>query len=91
MCTYEAERISVTGSAKGANGWFRATDATVYYDHPVHFGAGHALMIDLLNPAAGPSARAAIEMDPESARALANAILQSLDTIPDGLLSELAS
>jgi hypothetical protein len=48
-------------------------------------------MIDLLNPTAGPSARAAIEMDPESARALANAILQSLDTIPDGLLGELAS
>jgi hypothetical protein len=67
------------------------TSAIVYFDHPVHFGAGHALMIDLLNPAAGPSARAAIEMDPESARALANAILQSLDTIPDGLLSELAS
>jgi hypothetical protein len=60
-------------------------------DHPVHFAAGHALMIDLLNPTAGPSARAAIEMDPESARALANAILQSLDTIPDGLLGELAS
>jgi hypothetical protein len=67
------------------------TNAIVYFDHPVHFGAGHALMIDLLNPAVGPSARAAIEMDPESARALANAILQSLDTIPDGLLSELTS
>jgi hypothetical protein len=67
------------------------TNAIVYFDHPVHFGAGHALMIDLLNPAVGPSARAAREMDPESARALANAILQSLDTIPDGLLSELTS
>jgi hypothetical protein len=67
------------------------TNAIVYFDHPVHFGAGHALMIDLLNPEAGPSARAAIEMDPDSARALANAILHSLDTIPDGLLGELAS
>jgi hypothetical protein len=48
-------------------------------------------MIDLLNPAEGPSARAAIELNPESARALANAILTTLDTIPSELLSELAS
>ena len=91
MCTYETERIAVTGSAKGAEGWFRATDATVYYDHPVHFGAGHALMIDVLNPSMGPSARAALEMDPESARALAQAILKSLDAVPDALLSDFAS
>jgi len=38
---YDTERITVTGSAKGADGWFRATDATISYDHPVHFGAGH--------------------------------------------------
>jgi len=34
MCTYDTERITVTGSAKGADGWFRATDATISYDHP---------------------------------------------------------
>jgi hypothetical protein len=91
VCTYQTERLDVHASAKTAQGWSSMTNATVYFDHPVHFAAGHALMIDFLNPAAGPSARAAIEMDPESARALANAILTSLDSIPDGLMSELTS
>jgi hypothetical protein len=91
VCTYQTERLDVRASAKTSEGWASMTNAIVYFDHPVHFGAGHALMIGLLNPSAGPSARAAIEMDPESARALANAILHSLDTIPDGLLGELAS
>ncbi len=86
MCTYETERISVTGSAKGAEGWFRATNATIYYDHPVHFGAGHALMVDVINPALGASSRVGLELNAESARALALAILRSLDGVPAVLL-----
>jgi hypothetical protein len=86
VCTYETERISVTGSAKGAQGWFRATDATIYYDHPVHFGAGHALMVDVINPALGASSRVGLELDAESARELAMAILRSLDGVPAVLL-----
>jgi hypothetical protein len=82
MCTYDTQRLSITGSAKGTQGWFRATDATVYFDHPVHFGAGHALMIDVLNPSLGPSSRVGLELDAVSARSLANAILASLDTVP---------
>jgi hypothetical protein len=91
MCTYQTELLEVSGSAKTQSGWTSMTTATVYFDHPVHYLAGHALMIDLLNPAEGPSARAAIELNPESARALANAILTTLDTVPRELLSELAS
>jgi hypothetical protein len=86
MCTYETERITVNGSAKGAEGWFRATDATIYYDHPVHFGAGHALMVDVSNPALGASSRVGLELNAESARELALAILRSLDAVPAGLL-----
>jgi hypothetical protein len=86
MCTYQTERITVTGSAKGAEGWFRATDATIYYDHPVHFGAGHALMVDVINPALGPSSRVGLELNADSARELALAILRSLDSVPAGLL-----
>jgi hypothetical protein len=95
VCTYQTEHVEVRASAKTAEGWTSMTNAIVYFDHPVHFGAGHALMIDILNPSIGPSigpsARAAIEMDPASARALAEAILKSLNTVPDTLLSELAS
>ena len=36
MCTYLTEKIDVDGSGKGARGWFGASQATVYVDHPVH-------------------------------------------------------
>jgi hypothetical protein len=91
MCTYQTETLKVNGSAKTAQGWTKMTDATVYFDHPVHYSAGHALLIDVLNPSQGPSARAALELSPESARALANAILHTLDTVPGGLLNETTS
>jgi hypothetical protein len=88
VCTYQTERLTVEASAKTPNGWAAMTRATVYFDHPVHYPAGHALMIDVMNPDKGPSARVALEMSPESARTLAFAILHTLDNVPDGLLSE---
>jgi Family of unknown function (DUF6295) len=91
MCTYQTEHLEVRASAKTPAGWTSMTNAIVYFDHPVHFGAGHALMIDLLNPSLGASVRAAIEMDPDSARALAQAILKSLDSVPQSLMSDLVS
>ncbi len=78
MCTYKTEKIAISGSGKGAQGWFRLSDATVYFDHPVHAPADHTLNIDFLNPGEGPSARVAVELTEESARALAKAILTSL-------------
>ena len=70
MCTYATSRAEVSGSAKGPNGsWFRVTDATVYFDHPVHALAEHTLNIDLADPAGGPSARVAVELTADSARA----------------------
>ncbi len=86
MCTYNTQTIDVSASAKGATGWFRATRASVYFDHPVHFPAGHALMIDLLNTERGASARVGLELDAASARSLAEAILATLDSVPTDLL-----
>ncbi len=80
MCTYQTERISVTGSGKGASGWFPLTTATVYLDHPVHAPAAHTLNLDFINPGQGASARVAVELDPASARSLAEAILLTLET-----------
>ena len=74
MCTYLTEKVSITGSGKGPAGWFTVTDASVYFDHPVHAPAEHTLNIDFLNPGKGPSARVAAELTAESARALAKAI-----------------
>jgi Family of unknown function (DUF6295) len=88
MCTYQTEHVSVHGSGKGRDGWFALTDASVYFDHPVHAPAGHTLNIDFLNPSRGPGARLAVELDPTSARRLAEAILTSLASVPQALLAE---
>ena len=87
MCTYQTMSIALRGSAKGPGDWFRATSASVYYDHPVHALADHTLNIDLLNSGMGSSARVAIELNPGSARALAEAITAALDAVPDRLYS----
>ena len=84
MCTYLTEKVSISGSGKGPSGWFRLTDASVYFDHPVHAQAEHTLNIDFLDPGAGPSARVAVELTAESARALAKAIQATLDSAPPG-------
>ena len=86
MCTYLTERISISGSGKGPAGWFKATDASVYFDHPVHAQAEHTLNIDFLAPGDGPAARVAVELTAESARALAKAIEATLESVPPGLL-----
>ena len=86
MCTYVTETHPVSGSAKGPDGWFRVTDASVYFDHPVHAPAEHTLNIDFLNPGQGASARVAVELTAASARALAAAIESALSSVPPGLL-----
>jgi hypothetical protein len=87
MCTYQTELLEVTGSGKGPDSWLRVTDASVYVDHPVHAMATHTLNIDLRNPAQGPAARVAIELHVDAARALAEAILRSLDGVPEAVLA----
>lgn len=86
MCTYLTERVAINGSGKGASGWFALSDATVYFDHPVHASAEHTLNIDFINPAKGPGARVAVELTAESARQLAQAIESALASAPPGLL-----
>ena len=86
MCTYITEKLAADGSGKGAEGWFALSEATVYFDHPVHAAAEHTLNIDFRDPAAGASARVAVELTAKTARALAEAILKTLDTVPPGLV-----
>ena len=79
MCTYVTETLPLTGSAKGPQGWFRATDASVYFDHPQHALADHTLNIDVRRPADGTAQRVALELTADSARNLAETILRVLD------------
>jgi hypothetical protein len=85
VCTYATVGASVSGSAKGPGGpWLAVSDATVYFDHPVHAMADHTVNIDLADPSRGPSARVAVELTEESARALVAAIQQVLASAPAG-------
>jgi hypothetical protein len=86
MCTYNTEHATITGSGKGRDGWFALQTATVYYDHPVHAPAEHTLNIDFADPAAGPSARVAVELTAESARELVAAIERALAAVPAEML-----
>ena len=86
MCTYETTNLPISGSGKGTAGWFPLSAATVYLDHPVDAPADHTLNIDFRNPGRGPSARVAVELDPTSARELAEAILAMIAAAPPGLL-----
>jgi hypothetical protein len=70
MCTMISMRTPISGSAKGAAGWFSVSQANVGYDHATHAPLEHALLLDFVNPALGPSARVAVELDLASGRAL---------------------
>jgi hypothetical protein len=86
MCTYTTETAPMDGSAKGpGSAWFHVTDATVYFDHPVHAMAEHTLNIDLADPSRGPSARVAVELTASSARDLVAAIQAALESAPAAL------
>ena len=74
MCSYVTEKTPVTGSAKGRTGWFELRDAVVYFDHPYATPLDHTLNIDFVNSELGPDARVAVELSPESARALVRCI-----------------
>ena len=80
MCTYQTEKLEVSGSGKGPGGWFSLSNATVYLDHPAHYQAEHSLNIDFLNLVGAVPSRVAVELDPSSARELARAILDTLES-----------
>ncbi len=78
MCTGIVETAEVSGSGKGPQGWFKLEQVSVSYDHPSDAQMEHALNIDFGNPKEGPGARVAVELNPDSARKLVDAILTAL-------------
>ena len=83
MCTYLTEIVPMLGSGKACDGWFKLSESSVYFDHPVHALLDHSLNIDFRNPDLGPGVRVAVELSKESARNLAMAILRTLDAVGD--------
>jgi hypothetical protein len=78
MCTMITQQAKISGSGKGAQGWFELREVNVSYDHPYHAREEHALNIDFVNEAEGPGARVAVELTPESARQLVEVIQAAL-------------
>ena len=78
MCTMIVEKAEISGSGKGARGWFPLNQVNVSYDHPMHAPLEHALNIDFVNEREGLSARVAVELTPESARELVRIVLAGL-------------
>lgn len=79
MCTMIVEQVALTGVAKGGGNWFAVDRANVGYDHPFRLPLEHAVTIDFVNEAQGPSARVAVELTPESARRLLDALTVALE------------
>jgi hypothetical protein len=79
MCSYLTVPADISGSAKGPDGWFSVTSASVYFDHPYHAPFDHSLNIDFTDPSHGPSARVAVELSAESARELVRCIEAALE------------
>ena len=91
MCTMIVSQVTIEGSGKGAQGWFKLREANVSYDHPFEAPLEHALNIDFVNEALGPGARVAVELSVEAARALVAAIDAVLErAAAGGYLEQLA-
>ena len=78
MCTWIIEKAELSGSAKGAEGWFDVRQANVYYDHPFHAQLDHALIIDFVQDPDTPGHRVAVELTADSARRLLESIRAAL-------------
>jgi hypothetical protein len=79
MCTYLSCTTQLNGTARGIEDdqWFPIGSAVVAFDHPQDALLDHALCLDLRGRA---NERVAVEIDAESARRLAEAILSVLDS-----------
>ena len=84
MCTMIAKKVTMEGSGKNSEDWFRVNQANVAYDHPYHVFREHSLNIDFVNEAEGPGARVAVELSVESARNLVDTILNVLKEAESG-------
>ena len=79
MCTNIVENAQISGSGKGPKGWFELKQASVSFDHPFNAQLDHALNIDFVNSDLGLDSRIAVELSPDSARRLMEAIATALE------------
>jgi hypothetical protein len=78
MCTYITMHSPMSGSGLAAGEWFRLDRAVVYFDHPQDAPVDHAVCLDFRASDGPADRRASVELDPASARRLAETILELL-------------
>ena len=78
MCTSIVEIVAASGCGKGRDEWFDLTHSVVSYDHPHHALREEASVIDFVNERLGPSARVAVELTLEAAKALSGALTRAI-------------
>ncbi|MBI3953822.1 MAG: hypothetical protein HY330_04855 [Chloroflexi bacterium] len=80
MCEFgEVRRVSLLGSGKGAQGWFKLEDAQVYHDHFIKAQVQEGVVVDLLDKETGGAVHVCLELDASSAKELAHAILETVE------------
>ncbi len=79
MCGFnEAIRIPLGGSGKDDRGWFDLGKAQVYHDHFVRAQFEGGVVVDLLRPGEDISLQLCLELSPEAAKALGQALLDTV-------------
>lgn len=79
MCTCIVEHAAISGSGKGAQGWFPVSQASVGFDHPFNAPFEHAVLLDFGNPELGAAARVAVEINIASAKALVESLQSAIE------------
>ena len=91
MCTMIVHQAKIQGRGKNGGDWFEVREANISYDHPYDIPLEHALNIDFVNEAQGPSARVAVELSVEAARNLVKTIQAVLDQADErGVLEDIS-
>ncbi len=79
MCTMVNVSAAIAGGGRGPQGWFGIDRVNVGFDHPTFVRLEHAITLDFVNSTAGPGARVAVELTPDSARELVSTLLAALE------------
>jgi hypothetical protein len=79
MCSYVTNTTPVVGAGYAKGEEIDVRRAVVALTHPMGFASDHALCVDFRADNGDPAERVAVELDPHSARRLAETILATLD------------
>jgi hypothetical protein len=82
MCEFnQVTKLPISGSGKSGVGWFKLKNAQVYHDHFYKADAEEGIVVDVLNNETGVGVHVSLELDNDSARQLARAILDTVEQL----------